>query len=773
MLAMDLVSWIVSKLKPYILTHDFLRCQVCSDLWAAFSNSEPTAWSLLVQEALASDCNKHKELVKLLIQWSRQEVGDALPLQSLSLTKGPDGIVKCLGSRSDSNYGGFRLVLEDSVSDHPGSGKIVDNDWIDLVQIRHWMAVCVQTHGACHDPVQVAFERPAWMIDTTNRCIVAGYECKSYIALSYVWGAAARVMYEGDMFDTMKTPGALDSPDLWPRLPPIMQHVISLTPLLGERYVWIDALCIDHRDPAQTSAELRLMGLIYMCAEVTVVLEDGDAQDGLPGIPGVSCPRKHEQISIPWGSQRLVSTLDARHAQDNQKGRSDGIYYTRGWTYQEFRLSRRRLIFSKERGQVRWLCHCDSWSEDFNKPSNALKGTSGDVNDDVSSELDVRRDIPDTFSSHNAWLDFPTTQHRLPTSDSLRHIMSGPLHLPDLSRELNSFNARDFTFEEDAYPGVIGGFTIFNRARPEGVLYGLPLMYLEAALGWEADGHLRRRKHSGRNFPISLGSADLPSWSWVGWQGKFRMADREFSGTVSARDLDSAITTPITTWYARETPEETPGTPIESSWFRWRDRMQNEMKRLSPEEALPEGWTRESPQGPLRSIWFPEGAPKQIFRHVDKPWQTWYWPQHFERTTWLSICWMPAQKPFLACATKRATFQHVLGQSSSSDNLSMDLLDTNGVVVGSIVTHLAESTEDDGYELPEISGEITVVAIAKVTRYRNVATEQHEPLVSVEQQLSVLWVNFRDGIAYRLGSGWVEENAWTAARPEDVDLVLG
>lgn len=43
----------------------------------------------------------------------------------------------------------------------------------------------------------------------------------------------------------------------------------------------------------------------------------------------------------------------------------------------------------------------------------------------------------------------------------------------------------------------------------------------------------------------------------------------------------------------------------------------------------------------------------------------------------------------------------------------------------------------------------------------------------ISERYRVLWVEWQDGIAYRLGVGWVERETWEGVNRTEIDLVLG
>src|ERR1700722_2901689 len=89
------------------------------------------------------------------------------------------------------------------------------------------------------------------------------------------------------------------------------------------------------------------MNLIYEGAEITIINASGvNAQSGLPGVQNELRPL---QPKARIGNTVLVSTLQSPRELIN-----NSEWSTRGWTYQEGVLSRRRLIFTSE--QVYFEC---------------------------------------------------------------------------------------------------------------------------------------------------------------------------------------------------------------------------------------------------------------------------------------------------------------------------------------------------------------------------------------------------------------------------------
>jgi hypothetical protein len=81
------------------------------------------------------------------------------------------------------------------------------------------------------------------LIDVDEERIVQVFEPCRYIALSYAWGVVA------DVFETtLVNITQLEDPDglkaFENEMPQTMKDAIALAEILGERYIWIDRLCV-------------------------------------------------------------------------------------------------------------------------------------------------------------------------------------------------------------------------------------------------------------------------------------------------------------------------------------------------------------------------------------------------------------------------------------------------------------------------------------------------------------------------------------------------
>lgn len=97
--------------------------------------------------------------------------------------------------------------------------------------------------------------RPSWLIDIENKCIVPGHGCHTFVALSYMWGKDPGFRFNTAILEKLQLPNALEIPEISIHLAPIIGHAMYLTFSIGERYLWVDILCIVHGDDAATAEQ--------------------------------------------------------------------------------------------------------------------------------------------------------------------------------------------------------------------------------------------------------------------------------------------------------------------------------------------------------------------------------------------------------------------------------------------------------------------------------------------------------------------------------------
>lgn len=118
-----------------------------------------------------------------------------------------------------------------------------------------------------------------WLIDAKNKHVILHGKSGGYVTLSYVWGPDTKGLLTRSTFDRYALTGSLTHED-----PPLtIRNTIDLIADLGERYLWVDSLCIIQDDLDDKRKYLSLMGEIYNAAMVVLVAAVETAHSGLLG----------------------------------------------------------------------------------------------------------------------------------------------------------------------------------------------------------------------------------------------------------------------------------------------------------------------------------------------------------------------------------------------------------------------------------------------------------------------------------------------------------
>ncbi|KAF7948051.1 uncharacterized protein EAE97_003462 [Botrytis byssoidea] len=718
------------------------ECETCQNIWRCFSQpnlANPVNLGYIT-EALATQCRTHKPLVQSFVDHVRSCE------DPWSLSKQKQGDLGILRRKLKSSVeitesiskGGFfwslLLVRKESVPHHPGIGRILNPDWVDLEMLNRWKKQCLSTHGAeCGNPWKIWPKRPAFLIDVKTKCLVAGCVSDAFVALSYRYGRSPVPIIDAVVLERLQEPYALDALEFEEFLSPVIRHAMFLTSVISERYLWADALCIPHANEEVRAEELNMMGAIYSNAVVTIIAADGDAQDGLRGLEGVSQSRDIDQSIIPFGDEQLV----VRNTISNDFWIGDD-YHGRGWTFQERVMSKRKIIFKKK--ELHWQCKCGVWHEEM---------------------------LPDVEKD-----DYIESREGV--------MMAGFPDLSSLSSNPSEFNDTELRYDEDALPAISGLLSVLSRTFTGGFLYGIPEMFFERGLSWSPfwnQTNIRRRKFSenfGKNRPSQAG---LPSWSWVGWHGFIDIILSGEAAPVNDRCNRIEETIPITEWYTSNSSSDLPENRrrIRSTWFENRDKYKDFAK------PLPSGWScHDAPDtGSFRGEphLYPDGCGKYVFKHVNMPdsdMGSWYYPFPVSDIRDSTPPFTPEQTSYLFCKTWRV---RLWGRQASKDNIAR-IFNSSGEDIGSLQLH----NEADLSLFPNIDSEeihglpVDLIALYKSRVYSKTwyaVKEIYDHPLRREDEYKVLWVEWKDGVAYRLASGEVKAEEWEKLNPEKIDLILG
>ena len=175
----------------------------------------------------------------------------------------------------------------------------------------------------------------------------------------------------------------------------------------------------------------------------------------------------------------------------------------RDWTFQQGILSSRALIFTAE--QVYWQCNEASWCED---------GFWECPNSPTIYRHCLRDELRDIWSPNK---EFAEERYR---------------------QLVEVYSQRTFTFEGDGLDAFQGIISAFERVSGLQFLWGLPTIYLGAALTWPAhDEEIEVKRRTAlckfKKSNDEIAECPFPSRSWVGWVGKIHFD--EVFGRLTSR----------------------------------------------------------------------------------------------------------------------------------------------------------------------------------------------------------------------------------------------
>ncbi|WXC62248.1 hypothetical protein SNK03_008108 [Fusarium graminearum] len=342
---------------------------------------------------------------------------------------------------------------------------------LDVALPRIWIDYCMSNHKDTPCASKGAPMRGLKLVDCRNNEVVfvddLNTETIEYVTLSYVRGTP--------------TDDEWDHKGLPEELPPLLTDAISVTKSLGFRYLWIDRFCFPQFSAVERRRQLDKMGEIYARSALTIIVAAGQGvQDG---IPGISVPRE-EQLSLQTETGCFTTSLTRPDVEV-----ANSKWASRGWTYQEGLMARRRLVFIPS--QVYFQCQTLHCHESISFPLQ------------THPTLNLGRAFPDNAIGSRA--------------NTYKNIASG-------------YFSREFTIPEDrldAFRGITDRYAQLDD--PLDSILGLPLYHtkdfknlpnpnrtdrLAVGLGWYYDppGDVDLSTH-----PMQR-QGPFPSWTWLGWK---------------------------------------------------------------------------------------------------------------------------------------------------------------------------------------------------------------------------------------------------------------
>ncbi|KAH4404220.1 hypothetical protein HBH92_195960 [Parastagonospora nodorum] len=580
--------------------------------------------------------------------------------------------------------------------------------------------------------------------------------CDTYLALSYVWGSTRGLNLQKQNLADLLMPRSLNHH--WPQIPRTIRDAIILTAKLGFRYLWVDALCIVQNDKEGKMRDIERMAAIYCKAQFTIVAAGGNNADhGLTGA-GESPRSLCHQIILRFSPSAEFIIYPSQTLDE-----SATKYFQRAWTFQEYRLPNRLLVFFN--GTASWKCRRLECSEGLMGPRQMLH-------------------LPrNGLKSDSTWPNF--TQYT------------------DL---VAAYNGRELSYEGDSLSAFSGVLEAIQHQFPSGFIQALPEFYFDLALLWQPRKPLRRR-------PSDLDFA-TPSWSWIGWSGSLdmRYCEHGFEHPILPLHSDystswSAMCHPVTDWYKTTGPFDK-RYPVNNGYIMYHKLRVGRVDNSPNQDELKE--TQFVPSDITETGW-------HVSKHFEK------WPkgrseaQLYYRSPLISEAFsyplplgqgpkmVQSQKiTYLHFSSHRAWFfvteSSVKAVSSRITCVTVSIADASGQLVGVMrlnstdapnfgeapceLVAISRSTADldlfhDRAPLEEASDTAYLMQIITFRGMRlplGTTPDDYRALqkiVGIYEYYNVLWIEWENGIAYRKALGRICKEAWEAQDPEKIDVLLG
>ncbi|KFA51975.1 hypothetical protein S40293_10026 [Stachybotrys chartarum IBT 40293] len=532
---------------PVDMLSQFPRCELDSDATRFILSPSPNCLlcRLLsttvfeVDDSIMSDPRIKTEIYPYILNaqsflgdcpWVSKDVQDAqdccilLALGGLGITasssssfrEGKSGYVACLPKRRKGGLFMPEMIFET----------------FDLAKAKTWLRSCKENHGSsCNqhlDPIPMMK-----VIDCQNLTIRPAQPGIAWIALSYVWGHAhASLDHYGST--------------LPPVLAKTVQDAIQVTKDLGYRYLWIDRYCIDQvstdeADQKAKALQISLMDQIYHGADLTIVAAAGDNANF--GLPGVGTTKRKKQQVVELERCTILST-----GPDPVYETKQSSWASRGWTFQEASLSRRRLIFTEHQS---WFeCGQASWMESL----GGLEHTT------ITEQAQVSPMKVLGPSCYRLLLTIPERPSAAVFSPSDPEISTC---LDQFFRVVEEYSKRQLAFDNDALNAIAGICGHFQKSRPQ-VSYLLGIPYVPSP----SDAGLEEK-------PSSIWSSDDESED----ESDDEKEDQEENGCEdeeanSQTSKTSSANRPVSPGTVSEAKESThqekePVTPDPLDWTHW------------------------------------------------------------------------------------------------------------------------------------------------------------------------------------------------------------
>ena len=378
-----------------------------------------------------------------------------------------------------------------------GDIHLVHPTQADHFRIREWINTCDASHTSCNAHVRAPdalFGHGKYalrLIDVELRMIVKSLHPVRYITLSYVWGASANRRFDmapNPNPDMSRFPPGIEPVDrqipemMFGRLGRTFEDLICFTRRLGERYIWIDAICIPQDEPDILGRQVLLMDQIYFHGICNVVSLGSGVDDGLPGASSAT-PRDTKQLVEQFtDGSRIATPLWELSAWIEY-----APWVTRGWTLQEHLLAKRSIFFAQH--EAVFVCKEMSAKESWKYPRTA-------ADTDPSEPAD-------------RW-----SQYTIPLPSGKCDLNSELTNT--LSTIVQMYTTRNLTYASDRHPAFQGLSARLSEAYDIEFLHAHPVSetHFPPSLLWGRVDFRDSKPSTAITTPADV-NHNWPSWSWL------------------------------------------------------------------------------------------------------------------------------------------------------------------------------------------------------------------------------------------------------------------
>ncbi|RYN24473.1 hypothetical protein AA0112_g8930 [Alternaria arborescens] len=265
------------------------------------------------------------------------------------------------------------------------------------------------------------------------------------------------------------------------------------------------------------------MGTIYQGATLTVVAAAGDnPHSGLPGINGTPRGQQYSH-AVGTSGQRIISLevpeVDIKNS----------VWNTRGWTFQELVLSRRRLVFT--RSQMYFQCNnmhrlenLPSWHPVSPNPDPSLDAGIGHDDLIVFPNLDIRSTVQTIYLQIQDYY-----RRRLSFREDVIKAVTGIINAFELGKGTDRIRATQVFGLPIFYSQASPTFCLLSEKKCNPTVF-TPTSTFAYSLIWSMNLYSYDR-YSGVTDTL------FPSWSWASCKANRDLNNVGFTGFTWVTEL--------------------------------------------------------------------------------------------------------------------------------------------------------------------------------------------------------------------------------------------